>query len=165
MIKHIQLINDDYLGHVDILRHASRGVLVMDDKILIGYAENGGIIMIPGGGVEGDETYAECCVREMLEETGMKVNAVNEYLEIEELFDVWRHINHYFICELVEDTGVTHFTEAEIEAGYKPVWLPIKDALAIFAEYEKYRKTDIPVYGLYKRELIALEEALSILQK
>ena len=160
MARQIQLINDDYLGHVDILRHASRGILVEDGKVLLGYAVYGGIIMIPGGGVEGDETYAECCAREMLEETGMKVKVLDEYLEIEELFDVWRHINHYFICELIEDTGVTHFTEAEIEAGYKAVWLPIEDALAIFETYEDYRKDDIPVYGLYKREYIALQEAI-----
>ena len=52
--------------------------------------------------VEDGENYAECCERELLEETGMKVRATEEYLEIEELFEDWRHINHYFVCEFIE---------------------------------------------------------------
>ena len=158
MIKQIQLINDDYLGHFDHLRHASRGILVKDGKVLLGYESNNDIYMIPGGGVEGEESYSACCERELLEETGIKIKALTEYLDIEELFDVWKHICHYFICEYVEDTGKTHFTEAEEQAGYKSVWMTVDEALSIFGRYEEYRKDNIPVYGLYKREYFALLE-------
>ena len=116
-MKKIQLINDDYWGHVNHLRHASRGIVVNDGKVLLSYETINNKYMIPGGGVEEGESYAECCERELLEETGMRVKAVEEYLEIEELFEDWRHISHYFVCELIEDTGVQHLTEGEKAAG------------------------------------------------
>ena len=157
-MEKLLLINDDYLGYVNRLRHACRGIVVKDGKVLLSYENKYNKYMIPGGGVEDGETYAECCERELLEETGMKVRAVKEYLEIEELFDDWRHINHYFICEFVEDTGVFHFTDAEKEAGYERVWMPFEEALADFSNYERFHNTAIEDYGLYRREYMALFE-------
>lgn len=94
----------------------------------------------------------------MLEETGYRTKAVSGYLDIEELFDVWRHINHYFICELIEDTGCQHLTESEKLAGYTRVWIPLQQAIEIFSNYEDYLDKDIVVYGLYKREYTALKK-------
>jgi predicted acetyltransferase/ADP-ribose pyrophosphatase YjhB (NUDIX family) len=156
--KQLQLINDDYLGHVEKLRHACRGILVNDGNVLLCYEANNDKYIIPGGGVEGNETYFECCEREMLEETGMKVRATKGFLDIEELFDVWRHFNHYFACELVEDTGNQQLTEAEARAGYICVWKPLDEALEIFGKYEDYHASNIADYGLYRREFAALEE-------
>jgi len=33
---------------------------------------------VPSGGIEGDETFEECCVREFEEETGLKVEVVSK---------------------------------------------------------------------------------------
>jgi len=33
---------------------------------------------VPSGGLEGDETYEECCIREFEEETGLKVEVVSK---------------------------------------------------------------------------------------
>ena len=79
-MKNLQLINDDYRGYVNRLRHASRGIVVNDGKVLLSYESKNDKYMIPGGGVEGDESYAGCCERELLEETGIKVRATEEYL-------------------------------------------------------------------------------------
>lgn len=157
----ILLINDDYLGHVERIRHCARGIVIEEGKVLLSYLSNTGYYMIPGGGVEEGESLAKCCERELLEETGIIVRAKEEIAEIEELFDIWQHFSHFFICELVRDTGETHFTEAEEEAGYKNVWLPLEEAVNIFGKYEEYRMKDIPLYGLYRREFTALTEALN----
>ena len=155
-MKKIQLINDDYWGHVNHLRHASRGIVVNDGKVLLSYETINNKYMIPGGGVEEGESYAKCCERELLEETGMKVKAVEEYLEIEELFEDWRHISHYFVCELIEDTGVQHLTEGEKAAGYAGVWIPVEEAVKDFGDFERFHKNAIEDYGLYRREYNAL---------
>ena len=154
--QYLQLINDDYSGKVNHLRHASRGILVKDGKVLLSYESNNDKYIIPGGGVEDGETYAECCVREMLEETGMKIMASEEYLEIEELFEDWKHISHYYICELIEDTGCLNLTQAETEAGYTCKWIPLDEAIELFGDYERFHEIDIADYGLYRREHIAL---------
>ncbi len=154
----MQLINDDYLGRIEKLRHACRGILVREGKVLLCHEPKSGLYIIPGGGVEGHEDYSSCCEREMLEETGYRTKAITGYLDIEELFDVWRHINHYFICELIEDTGVQRLTEAEKLAGYTNAWVPLEQALEIFGKYEDYHDRTIAVYGLYRREHTALKE-------
>ena len=157
-MKNLQLINDDFTGQINRLRHTGRGIVISDGKVLLSCETKYNKYMIPGGGVEGEESYAECCEREILEETGMKVRAIEEYMEIEELFLDWRFISHYFVCELVEDTCKQHLTEGEKEAGYKPVWMNVDEAIKMFSEYEKFHKTAIEDYGLYKREYLALKE-------
>ena len=157
-MKKIQLINDDYLGYVKKLRHACRGVVVKDGKVLLSYETKYNNYMIPGGGVEEGESYAECCERELLEETGMKVKAIEEYLEVEELFEDWRHINHYFICELIENTGIQHLTDGEKEAGYVSRWIDLDEAIKDFGDYERFHKDNIADFGLYRREYMALKE-------
>ena len=137
---------------------ARKTLIIMSSNV--GHDVTGGQfdIMIPGGGVEEGENYAQCCEREVLEETGFKVRATEEYLEIEELFLDWRHINHYFVCEYVEDTGKQNLTEGEKEAGYEAVWVPLDEAVDMFSKYEDFHQTAIEDYGLYKREYIALKE-------
>lgn len=160
-MKKLELTNDDFLGFVKRLRHACRGIVVHGGKVLLGYEEKNDKYIIPGGGLEAGETYEQCCERELLEETGMQVQAKEEYLEIEELFLDWRHINHYFVCELVKDTGSLNLTEGEKQAGCSFKWLTMEEALDIFSRYEDYHQTNIAVYGLYKREYFALKEYCS----
>ena len=155
-MKKISLTNDDYLGYVNHLRHACRGIVIKDDMILLNYEMKNNKYMIPGGGVEDGESYAECCERELLEETGVKVKAIEEYIEIEELFEDWRHICHYFVCEFIEDTGTVHLTDAEKAVGCKGTWVPFEEALKDFGDYERFHKTAIEDFGLYRREYNAL---------
>lgn len=96
-MKTIQLKNDDYKGYVNNLRHACRGIVINNENVLLCYESNEGKYIIPGGGQEDNESLEQCCERELLEETGMIVKTNPCYLEIEELFSDWRHINHYFV--------------------------------------------------------------------
>ena len=45
--EQIQLINDDYSGKVNNLRHASRGILIKDGKVLISYESLNDKCIIP----------------------------------------------------------------------------------------------------------------------
>ena len=78
----------------------------------------------------------------ILEETGLIVKASYHYLDIEELFDVWKHINHYFVCEYIEDTGKQHLTEAEKKAGCTFVWVSLDKAIELFAKYTHRQNND-----------------------
>ena len=48
----IQLVNDDYKGYVNKIRHASRGILINSGNVLLCYESNKGKYIIPGGGQE-----------------------------------------------------------------------------------------------------------------
>ncbi|MBR5182111.1 MAG: NUDIX domain-containing protein [Clostridiales bacterium] len=157
-MKKLQLINDDFTGKIEHLRHASRGVVIKDGRVLLSYETKYNKYMIPGGGVEDGESYAECCERELLEETGIRVKATDEYVQIEELFDNWRHVCHYFVCEFIEDTGIQHLTDGEKAAGYVSKWVDLDEAIKDFGDYERFHKDNIADYGLYRREYYALKE-------
>ena len=156
-MQKIQIISDDFQGHADICRHACRGIVIKAGKLLLSYETNEDKYIIPGGGLEDGETLAECCAREIKEETGIIVKTGDEYLEIEELFLNWRHVQHYFLCEYVEDTGTQHLTDAEIKCGVVSRWIQFEEAVGIFGRYEEFRDTSIADYGLYRREYTALK--------
>ena len=61
---------------------------------------------IPSGGRENNETYEECCIREIEEETGYKVKIVKE-LQVKKKSYEEANISievHYFLVELVGGT-------------------------------------------------------------
>ena len=162
-LKKYTLISDDYEGHIDYVRHACRGIIINDGKILLVYQANDNKYLIPGGGVEIYENYSECVKREILEETGYEVMPLKEFLEIEELFywdKNWQHIQHYFTCKIIINTNKVNLTESEKRAGCIIKWINIDEALNIFGNYEKYRKYDIATYGLYRREYLAIKAYL-----
>ena len=161
LLKRIELVNPDYLGYVRTIRHACRGLIFKDDKILLSYEEKKDVYMIPGGGVENNESLSDCCKREVFEETGVVCTPVVNYLEIEELFDTMRHINHYFACEVIEETEQRNLTQRELEVGLILVWIPIKEALNIFGKYEKFFNIDKAMFGLYRREFLAIRTWLN----
>ena len=43
----------------------------------------------------------------------------------------------------------------------EPRWIPIKDAISIFSDYQKYAETDEMRRGLYLREYSTLTKVLS----
>ena len=53
-------------------RPASRGIIVDNGKVLLTYERNTDVYMSPGGGREEDETFEECCIREIMERQDTK---------------------------------------------------------------------------------------------
>ena len=57
------------------MRIRSASILIKDGKILLIHRKNGGneYYSFPGGGVEKGETIEDACIRELLEETSIKI--------------------------------------------------------------------------------------------
>ena len=154
-----EIINQ-YSEHYDnppkCVRRASRGLVIDGDKILLSYEVNTDVYMSPGGGLEVGETLEECCVRELLEETGYKVKPVNPFVVINEYCFETLYESNYFICEIT-GMGERSPTDSEIEHGTVPVWMEISKALEIF-ENQASKGEDIR--SLYTRELTVLNKYL-----
>ena len=65
----------------------------------------------------------------------------------------------------VLDLPMRILTDREKEEGCTTKWVDIEKAIDIFSSYPSYLLADLATAGLYKRELLALEEYLDLEKK
>ncbi len=154
-MKTIDIFGDNRYEKYFEVREACRGIVTRDAKILMSYEVNTDQWFIPGGGVEDNESLQECCARELAEETGAVVIPREHFLTINEYYEEWFFISHYFICDYVGET-VRKLTEREIAEGLEPRWIPIEEAIEIFSKHQDYAVENEMKRGAYLREYKAL---------
>ena len=142
-------------------RAGSRAVIVRDGMILLSHETVSGWWLVPGGGMEEGETPEACCIREAEEETGRIVKPLRQFLTLEEYYEEYRYISHYFICEIA-GAGRMRLTDAEMSRGLEPEWLPLREAVGIFARHQEYADVSEEKRGSYLREYTALREYLAL---
>ncbi|MBE6784047.1 MAG: NUDIX domain-containing protein [Ruminococcaceae bacterium] len=151
----------DYKDPPEKVRIAARGIIVEDNKILLTHELNTGVFMSPGGGLEENETLEECCIREIREESGIEAKPIRQFLRINEYCPECLYVSNYFICEKLGECE-QKLTETEIEHGVSPEWVDMNNAIAIFGEYEMYRRD---IASLYLREFTVLNKYLEFTKK
>jgi 8-oxo-dGTP pyrophosphatase MutT (NUDIX family) len=120
-------------------------VLVEDEKVALieRFRSGNHYYVFPGGGVDEGETLEEAAVREMEEETGLRVTVRLKLAEI--YFGL--STQHYFLADCIggeygSGTG-EEYTDADpddpTEGIYIPVWMPMEE----LAENEKVYPADI----------------------
>ena len=138
-------------------RSGSRAVIICKGKILLSHETKTGWWLLPGGGIEGNETPVACCIREVEEETGYIVLPVQEFLVLYEYYEEYRYISHYFVCEAA-GLGQMKLTEAEMKRGLEPRWIPLQEAVELFSRHQDYADVSEEKRGSYLREYTALVE-------
>lgn len=128
----IEVIGDE-INKEDVenapLREGCRGIVKKEDKYLMVHLKKWDVYTFPGGGLEENETLEECCKREVLEETGVIVKVIEERTTVKEYFIDSRWVNHYFICEFVEDTGNNKLTDEEIDLELEKKWMSVEEIM------------------------------------
>ena len=148
-----------------IERLAVRAVIVKDDKLLMIKSQKNGDYKFPGGGVEKNESHEEALVREVEEESGFRLNRIDqaalriiEESKDKELEDtMFRMTSIYYPCiASIENYGLK-LDKYEEELGFTPVWIDKTEALRINEEIEEKGK------GIkwIKREIRVLKEIVN----
>ena len=150
----INIYGANRFNEVTKVRDACRGIVIQDGMILLTYEVNTDQWFIPGGGLEGEETIQQCCIRELAEETGFVVNPLYHFATINEYYEEWKYISNYFICEITGETERV-LTEREAEVGLEPRWIPLQEAITIFSKHQEYAHDEMK-RGAYLREYKAL---------
>ena len=160
-MKTVEILGANRFETFSKTRSGSRAVVIRDGMILLSHETISGWWLVPGGGMEAGETPETCCVREVEEETVFIVRPVRQFLTLYEFYEEYRYTSHYFICE-VTGTGQLRLTDAEKRRGLEPQWLPLQDAVGIFARHQEYADVSEEKRGSYLREYTALQEYLAL---
>ena len=107
------------------MRHTRyQGAIIKDDKILLirhtEHESGRSFWVIPGGGREAGETEFECVMREMWEETDLKVAVKRLLVESSIPNDHWNTTRKTYLC---------HVVSGQASPGYEPE----EDAAAVYA--------------------------------
>lgn len=135
-----------YLTDMDILgtpglssaapRVTARAVVVNPHGMLaVMYEEKYDIHTLPGGGVEAGESIEEALRREIAEETGCTIAAVEPlgYVEENRAHADFTQFSYYYIVRTVDDTLSPHLTDVEIANGTRVMWCTLEEAYARIA--------------------------------
>lgn len=156
----IDILGDNRFETYTKTRVACRAIVRKADQILVSREEAVDCWLLPGGGLEAGETLRECCIREVLEETGYLVEPVEEYLVIHEYYEEYRYTTHFYICEITGE-GQRHLTEFEKTRGLVPMWVDISFFDGIVSDYQAYAVTNEERRGAYQREHTAITAYLA----
>ena len=158
-MKTVDIFGKNQLPEVKKTRVACRGFVVKNDKILICHEIVDKQFLSPGGGIEGDETLEECCAREVCEETGILVKVKDLIITVNEYYEDWKYITHYFICEAIGESE-SHLTKEEASRGLVPEWIDIGFIRGLWARHDEFGREE--TRGSYLREHTALCEYFEV---
>ena len=149
--------------YIEEYRLAARGIMYQDGKVLMIHCAYFNDYTFPGGGVENKEEAEIALRRECMEEAGVIIGDVEPFYSILEKreLDEERYLMHesyFYLCK-IKDYCEQHLESYEIELGYKPVWISIKDAIKA-NEKKKKSLSDTDYAGVLERELRILNELL-----
>lgn len=157
-MKTIHICGDNRFAEYTKVREACRGVVLRAGAILLTYERNTDQWFLPGGGLEPGETLEACCARELAEETGLAVRPGEKFALIHEYYGEWLFTSSYFLCEIVGEAP-RRLTDREAEVGLEPRWVPLEEAVSIFAKHPDYAGDEMK-RGAYLREYRALQAFL-----
>ncbi len=151
-IEIINQVSKTFFEPIEKRRTSCRGIVIKDGKVLLSHELKKDVYMSPGGGLEEGESLAECCKREILEETGVIASVSEQVFTINEYVFNELYIAHYFICSPIGE-GEASLTPTEIDHKMVPEWIDIEKAIEIFSHYPE-RTPDHE--SLYLREYTVL---------
>ncbi|MBQ7670763.1 MAG: NUDIX domain-containing protein [Clostridia bacterium] len=159
-MKKIGIYGENRVTPYEKTRVGCRGVLVEDGKLLVSVASSaGGVMMLPGGGLEDGETLEECCRRELEEETGVVVEPLMCFLELDEYYGEYKFVDYYFVCRRVGE-GERRLTRFEERVGLEAVMMSVDEFMTETGAFSKYIGSDEERAGIYLREFVAMREYL-----
>lgn len=159
--------NDEIEGLKINIREAVRGVIINGSNILMIHT-NKGDYKFPGGGVKHNESRMVALIREIEEESGYVVKAVDRLLGqiVERNMDTYEEnaifemISSYYMCSVSEVQKAQHLDDYEEEMEFRPVWISIEEAIS---HNEKLLEAYTDVNRWLTREIMALKEVKKLI--
>ncbi|MFA5000748.1 MAG: NUDIX hydrolase [Candidatus Paceibacterota bacterium] len=126
--------------------------VVFDDEgkvALVGNKVNS-FYLLPGGGIDENESIENGIKRECLEEVGCLVDLLDMVGVIEDFRDRDKThcINHCYTARLIGGKGELKLTEEEKKNGLHVIWIPLDEAISILEkEVEQLKRGEVTFYN------------------
>lgn len=141
-------------------RPSVRGIIVRDGKIAMMHSVKYNYYKLPGGGIEGQETFEETLIREVREESGLVVipNSIKEFgyvrrIEKGKIEDIFIQDNYYFLCEAEDGIVAQELDEYEADEEFTLEFVTIDDAIRINENANHFEKNEDSIFcGMIDRE-------------
>ncbi len=121
------------------IRFGARGIVFNDkNEIAILNKVNKNEYKLVGGGIEDNEDPTIAFKREVLEESGCKID-IDDFLGIikeEKSQDNFIQTSYVYVAHVLENTNQLNLTEKELDEGAKLLWLNIEDAMKVIKDCE-----------------------------
>lgn len=131
-----ELLGSDAISHA-APRLTARAILRNPDGLYaVTHTDGFGIHMLPGGGVEANESILTALHREVFEETGCRLShaAPLGYVEENRGHTDYTQLSYYFVC-LTEDRQLCpHLTETEAAHGTTACWMTLEEMWRAISE-------------------------------
>lgn len=145
-------------------RKAARAIIFnADNKVAILYANRDGYHKLPGGGIEGKESWQEALAREALEEVGCQIKIRPVEIGVVEEIRKSHAMHQQSYCGIADVSGQileTALTEDEISDDISSKWTSLDEAIELL-------QSDTPQgyvgHFINARDLVFLREAKRII--
>lgn len=125
-------------GGTRFSRPSVRAIIIRDGRIAMVHSLLFNYYKFPGGGTEDGETRLETLIREVKEETGLRVAAdsVKEYgyvhrIQKGEIEDVFEQYNNYYLCQAEGEADDPSLDGYEAEEAFKLEFVKPEHAIAV----------------------------------
>jgi len=122
------------------LRVACSAMIMEDEKVLLFRRTDNNQWSLPGGGLNSGESVSECCIREVLEETGLVV-------KLEYLIAIYSNPN---ILVSYEDGNAYHIIVFHFATSYVSGKLSINDEAIEFKYFSKNEIETLDLIDIHK---------------
>jgi len=127
----------DYAAGGTVGRRPSvRGIIVKDGSIAMVHSLKYDYYKLPGGGIDAGETHTETLIREVHEETGLRVipESIREYglvrrIQKGQREDIFIQENFYYFCDVQDAADAQTLDQYEAEEQFTLEWVTPQQAM------------------------------------
>ncbi len=143
---------------INTYKQAVRALIIKDNHIVLMHLDHSNTYVLPGGGLNHNETLEMALKREIKEETGYTLKTFEKVLEITEYHQNMQRLHHIFLCSVEDGQTALNLTKEERDLGMSMVRLTIDEAIQCLCQNQGTHFLSEPIQ---LREFVALMHGLS----
>ena len=130
-------------------RPSVRGIIIKNNKLAMIHSLTYDYYKFPGGGIENSENHIDTLIREVMEESGLKVipNSVREYglvhrIEKGDFEDIFIQDNYYYLCSAEDTVYAQSLDQYEDEEKFTLEWVSPETVLTVNCTHHHGKKQE-----------------------